>query len=86
MMAHSRNSSSGDGKQVLSLPFGYRFYPTNYEVIRYLKHKILERELPADIIPTIDVYSHSPDQLPLGKVPLYPSVGIPLRFVNFMQN
>nr|XP_027075666.1 NAC domain-containing protein 41-like [Coffea arabica] len=65
-MAHPRNSS-GDGKQVLNLPFGYRFYPTNDQVIHYLKQKILGGELPADIIPTIDVYSHNPDQLPLDK-------------------
>lgn len=64
-MACSRNSR--DGKEVLNLPFGYKFYPSEDQVIHYLKQKIFGGELPADIIPTIDVYSQSPDQLPLGK-------------------
>ncbi|KAJ4713814.1 putative NAC domain-containing protein [Melia azedarach] len=47
------------------IPIGYIFRPTNSEIVCYfLKNKILGQHLPADFIPTIDVYSKSPDQFP----------------------
>ncbi|XP_012084854.2 NAC transcription factor 29 [Jatropha curcas] len=52
----------------LVLPSGYRFRPTDSELILYyLKNKILGKELPVNIIPTIDVFSCNPDQLPLSE-------------------
>lgn len=66
-MASSSNSLPCDGKQVLELPFGYRFYPSDDQVIRYLNQIFFEEQLRADIIPTIDVYRLNPDELPLGK-------------------
>ncbi|KAL7165927.1 hypothetical protein ACSBR2_036737 [Camellia fascicularis] len=57
-----------NGKQLI-LPSGYRFSPLESElVVHYLKKKILNQELPANIITTIDVYSYdSPYQLPLSE-------------------
>ncbi|CAL5358814.1 unnamed protein product [Camellia sinensis] len=57
-----------NGKQLI-LPSGYRFSPLDSElVVHYLKKKILNQELPANIITTIDVYSYDfPDQLPLSE-------------------
>lgn len=68
-MASSSNPVvAEDGKEALVLPFGYRFHPSNDQVIHYLKQKIFDQELPADIIPTIpDLYRLSPDQIPLGR-------------------
>ncbi|KAH8511086.1 hypothetical protein H0E87_008575 [Populus deltoides] len=46
---------------------GYRFCPMDEDlVVYYLKRKILGEQLPANIIPTTDVYASSPDKLPLG--------------------
>ncbi|GAA0168822.1 hypothetical protein LIER_23449 [Lithospermum erythrorhizon] len=53
-----------DGKQVLDLPSGYCFNPTDYESIHYLKQKVLGRELPADIIPAINLYTCHPQDIP----------------------
>ncbi|KAI7995170.1 NAC domain-containing protein 2 [Camellia lanceoleosa] len=57
-----------NGKQLI-LPSGYIFSPLDSEVVvHYLKKKILNQELPAHIIATIDVYSYdSPNQLPLSE-------------------
>ncbi|KAJ6976561.1 NAC domain-containing protein 86-like [Populus alba x Populus x berolinensis] len=65
------------GGQALNVPVllaGYRFSPNNDDlVVYYLKRKILGQQLPADVIPTTDVYASSPDKLPLddfkGGVP-----------------
>ncbi|KAF8409585.1 hypothetical protein HHK36_005663 [Tetracentron sinense] len=47
-----------------SPPPGYRFRPTDSElVVYYLKNKMLGRPLPANIIEEYNVYSCSPDQL-----------------------
>ncbi|KDP34388.1 hypothetical protein JCGZ_12782 [Jatropha curcas] len=65
------------GYERVVLPFGYKFCPTDSELILfYLKSKILgqdpivkkkslDQDL-IDIIPTIDVFSSNPDQLPVG--------------------
>ncbi|GMP94321.1 hypothetical protein CsSME_00043811 [Camellia sinensis var. sinensis] len=57
-----------NGKRLI-LPSGYTFSPRDSElVVHYLKKKILNQELPANIITTIDVYSYdSPNQLPLSE-------------------
>ncbi|KAJ6418894.1 hypothetical protein OIU84_002129 [Salix udensis] len=50
-----------------TLPAGYRFSPNNDDlIVYYLKRKVLGQQLPADIIPTTDVYASSPNKLPLG--------------------
>ncbi|CAL5428970.1 unnamed protein product [Camellia sinensis] len=57
-----------NGKRLI-LPSGYTFSPRDSElVVHYLKKKILNQELPANIITTIDVYSYdSPNQLPFRE-------------------
>jgi len=55
------------GAQASNVPTGYRFSPNDDDlVVHYLKKKILGQQLPADVIPTTDVYASSPDKLPLG--------------------
>ncbi|XP_024180288.1 NAC domain-containing protein 1 [Rosa chinensis] len=49
-------------------PPGFRFQPSDAEIIGfYLINKILGRPNAFDVISTVDVYSNSPDQLPLGN-------------------
>uniref|UniRef100_A0A6N2K9Q3 NAC domain-containing protein n=1 Tax=Salix viminalis TaxID=40686 RepID=A0A6N2K9Q3_SALVM len=59
-----------NGGQALNVPVlvpGYRFIPTDDElIVYYLKRKIMGQQLPCDVIPTIDVYASNPDKLPLG--------------------
>ncbi|KAJ0082148.1 hypothetical protein Patl1_12003 [Pistacia atlantica] len=48
------------------LPRGCKFSPDNGVLIEfYLKKKILGKPLPSDCIPTVEVYSRNPTQLPL---------------------
>ena len=55
------------GAQALNVLSGYRFGPNDDDlIVHYLKKKILGQQLPADVIPTTDVYASSPDKLPLG--------------------
>jgi hypothetical protein len=55
------------GAQATNVPTGYRFSPNDDDlIVHYLKKKILGQQLPADVIPTTDVYASSPDKLPLG--------------------
>jgi hypothetical protein len=62
-------ASAGQALNRPALPAGYRFSPNNDDlIVYYLKRKILGQQLPADVIPTTDVYASSPDKLPLGKV------------------
>ncbi|GFP98163.1 nac transcription factor 25 [Phtheirospermum japonicum] len=50
---------------VLRLPPGFRFHPTDEElVVQYLKRKVLSCPLPASIIPEVDVYKSDPWDLP----------------------
>ncbi|KAG6752615.1 hypothetical protein POTOM_042634 [Populus tomentosa] len=73
----SRNISMASSGQALNRPTllaGYKFSPDNDDlIVYYLKRKILGQQLPADVIPTTDVYASSPDKLPLddfkGGVP-----------------
>ncbi|CAK9152611.1 unnamed protein product [Ilex paraguariensis] len=60
------SSNSSDNNE-LKLPLGYMFAPTKPEIMIYLKGKILGQPLPSDIIPTVDVYSTSPEELPFSK-------------------
>lgn len=50
---------------VLKLPPGFRFHPTDEElVVQYLKRKVLSFPLPASIIPEADVCKSDPWDLP----------------------
>lgn len=49
----------------LKLPIGYRFRPTDEElVVHYLKSKVFGLPLPASIIPELDVFQSHPLGLP----------------------
>ncbi|KAL9246602.1 hypothetical protein vseg_020118 [Gypsophila vaccaria] len=55
---------------VLRLPPGFRFHPTDEElVLQYLKRKVHSSPLPASVIPDVDVCKSDPWDLPgdLGK-------------------
>ena len=61
-------ASAGQALNVPALLPGYRFSPNNDDlIVYYLKRKILGQQLPADVIPTTDVYASSPEKLPLCK-------------------
>ncbi|CAH9129652.1 unnamed protein product [Cuscuta epithymum] len=50
---------------VVRLPPGFRFHPTDEElVVKYLKCKALRRPLPASIIPEVDISKSDPWDLP----------------------
>ncbi|XP_059316504.1 NAC domain-containing protein 83-like [Lycium ferocissimum] len=50
---------------VLRLPPGFRFHPTDEElVVQYLKRKVFSCPLPASIIPDIDLHKSDPWDLP----------------------
>ena len=50
-----------------TLPVGFRFYPTDEELVdNHLKLKILGMESPVDIIPEVDAYILDPWFIP-GK-------------------
>lgn len=53
---------------VLRLPPGFRFHPTDEElVLQYLKRKVLSYPLPASIIPEVEVCKFDPWDLPGGS-------------------
>ena len=50
---------------VLRLPPGFRFHPTDEElVVHYLRRKVHSAPLPASIIPEVDVFKSDPWDLP----------------------
>ncbi|KAG6523921.1 NAC domain-containing protein 83-like [Zingiber officinale] len=52
---------------LLRLPPGFRFHPTDEElVVQYLKRKVFSRQLPASIIPDIDLAKFDPWDIPGG--------------------
>ncbi|MCO5547824.1 hypothetical protein L7F22_001276 [Adiantum nelumboides] len=71
-MRGAPSTSSGGGvpsqpPQRLDLPPGFRFHPTDEElVVHYLKNKVSSRPLPVPIIAEIDLYKFDPWDLP-GK-------------------
>lgn len=49
------------------MPPGYRFYPTEEELISFYLHKMLEGEKEYTIrtvIPVVNIYDYNPSQLP----------------------
>ncbi|KAK7246557.1 hypothetical protein RIF29_41426 [Crotalaria pallida] len=62
---YSMDSSSGSQSQHLHLPPGFRFHPTDEElVVHYLKKKAASAPLPVAIIAEIDLYKFDPWELP----------------------
>lgn len=60
----STDSSTGTRHQP-QLPPGFRFHPTDEElVIHYLKKKVAAAPIPVDIIAEVDLYKFDPWELP----------------------
>lgn len=60
-----RPSVAGHGMWSRQLPPGFRFHPTDEElVLQYLKKKVYSCPLPASIIPDIDISKFDPWDLP----------------------
>lgn len=61
----STDSSTASRKQQPQLPPGFRFHPTDEElVVHYLKNKIDAAPLPVAIISEVDLYKFDPWELP----------------------
>lgn len=78
-----------------NMPPGYRFYPTEEELISFYLHNKLEgeREDMNRVIPVVDIYDYNPSQLPRKNLtyilysPHLPlSLFIFLFFFPFNQN
>ncbi|KAJ0982253.1 hypothetical protein J5N97_010508 [Dioscorea zingiberensis] len=73
MAANTRASSSyftlRRGGEEIHVPFGYRFQPSDEDLLlSYLLKRLLRLSLPADIIFDIDdVFSYNPNQLPKNE-------------------
>jgi len=51
-----------------NVPIGYKFSPSPELSLEYLKGKILNQELPSDVIRTVDIYScGDPHQIPFSE-------------------
>lgn len=58
-------NSSFCQNRIVRLPPGFRFHPTDEELVdQYLKRKALGLTLPSFIIPEIDLSEHDPWDLP----------------------
>lgn len=67
-MASQGGAGSINQEEEFDLPLGYRFLPNGQEIIlQYLTKKILNQQLPSNIIKDIDLYAHDPHQLPIGE-------------------
>ncbi|KAL8161480.1 hypothetical protein V2J09_012969 [Rumex salicifolius] len=54
-----------EGTSNRNLPPGFRFHPTDEElIVHYLKNQALSKPCPASIIPEVDIYKFDPWQLP----------------------
>uniref|UniRef100_A0A7N0SXV6 NAC domain-containing protein n=1 Tax=Kalanchoe fedtschenkoi TaxID=63787 RepID=A0A7N0SXV6_KALFE len=63
----SSAGGGGSGSHHLNLPPGFRFHPTDEElVVHYLKKKVASSPLPVSIIAEVDLYKYDPWELP-GK-------------------
>lgn len=61
----SKNVIRNGGGEIIKLPIGYRFHPTDEElVIHYLRRKVFSIPLPASVIPDWDVLRSHPSDLP----------------------
>ncbi|KAG8385006.1 hypothetical protein BUALT_Bualt04G0177300 [Buddleja alternifolia] len=58
-------NGNGNGNGGNKLPIGFRFYPTDEELmVHYLKRKVFSLPLPATVIPDLDVFHSNPWDLP----------------------
>ncbi|PIN01702.1 hypothetical protein CDL12_25788 [Handroanthus impetiginosus] len=58
-------ANSEDGNGGVKLPIGFRFHPTDEElVIHYLRRKVCSQPLPAGVIPELEVLQTNPWDLP----------------------
>ncbi|XP_057468164.1 NAC domain-containing protein 1-like [Actinidia eriantha] len=61
----------GDDERKIDLPPGYRFVPTDTElVVHYLFNKVSHKPLPGNMIITINIYDFHPQQLARYKMSL----------------
>ena len=59
------STDSSSGSQQPNLPPGFRFHPTDEElVVHYLKKKTASAPLPVAIIAEVDLYKFDPWELP----------------------
>ncbi|KAJ0748636.1 putative transcription factor NAM family [Helianthus annuus] len=81
MVSKSKTASSG-GK---CFPPGFRFHPTDEElVLYYLKRKICRRSVKLDIIADVDVYKWDPEELP-ANVAFFDAVAADMAFFMTWQ-
>ena len=67
----------------VSLPPGFRFHPTDEELVAYyLKRKINGRKIDLEIIPEVDLYKCEPWDLP--GISLFPSVPLFCFLILFL--
>lgn len=53
------------GRNTCDLPPGFRFHPTDEElIVYYLRNQATSRPCPSSIIPEVDIYKYDPWQLP----------------------
>ncbi|XP_047981437.1 NAC domain-containing protein 83 [Salvia hispanica] len=52
--------------EIANLPIGFRFNPTDAELLYYLKKKVLSLPLPANVIPELEAFQFNPWDLPGG--------------------
>ncbi|KAL6508147.1 hypothetical protein OROHE_021689 [Orobanche hederae] len=58
-------ANSEDGNGSFKLPIGFRFHPTDEELlVHYLKRKVFSLPLPAAVVPDFDVFQFSPWDMP----------------------
>ena len=71
----TRMGRKRDAEAELNLPPGFRFHPTDEElVVHYLCRKMACLCLPAPIIVDIDLYKHNPWELPGTAHKMIPSI------------
>ena len=71
-MAAEGGSGRRDAEAELNLPPGFRFHPTDEElVVHYLCRKVARQKLPVPIIAEVDLYKFDPWELP-GACPSWP--------------
>ncbi|GMN20657.1 hypothetical protein TIFTF001_043139 [Ficus carica] len=66
VLVHDSAIPSGDNGwfNPIEFPIGYRFLPSDEELITdYLVKKVLDQNLPADIVKEVDLYKYSPQEL-----------------------
>lgn len=79
----------------LGLPPGFRFHPTDEELVNYyLKRKINRQEIELDIIPEVDLYKCEPWELSglilicmfniFGLISMF--ISLPLAFILMYYN